>query len=91
MGDIYWQIWVFRPSNQVSVYLQDIPLDSIMFQNATFVQLKKIQKIDFVFQEVDYSRYIKVFQRQWRIYHRMRKKAFKYLRMRELGLSYSLA
>lgn len=90
MSDTYWQIWVIRSPSEYSVYLTDIPLESINFQKATLVLLKKIVKIDFVFLEFDYSRYFKVFQRNWRIYHRMRQKAFKYLRMRELGLSYLL-
>ena len=91
MEDIYWQIWVGRETNSISVYNSEIPLFRMNFENASFIRLKKIQKIHFVFQEFDYTRYFKIFQWRWREYHRIRKKAFKYLRMRELGLPYSLA
>jgi hypothetical protein len=91
MEDTYWQIWVVRDTNTISVYNSEISLFSMNFENASFIKVKKIQKINFVFQEFDYTRYFKIFQWKWRDYHRIRKKAFKYLRMRELGLPYSLA
>jgi len=91
MGDTYWQFWVVYGPNFTSVYNSQIPLFSMKFENASSIRLIKIQKIDFLFVEFDYTRYFKIFQRKWREYHRMRKKAFKYLRMRELGFQYHLA
>jgi hypothetical protein len=90
LEDTYWQIWVFSKPNLLAVYLSDIPIVQMNFETATRIQLKKIQKIDFLFVEFDYTNYFKIFQRQWRIHHRMRKRAFKYLRMREVGLYFSL-
>lgn len=88
--DTYWQIWVHQEPNKIAVYLSDISIFAMNFEKASCIQVKKIQKREFVFTEYDYTRYFKVFQWKWRIYHRMRKRAFKYLRMRELGLYYSL-
>lgn len=91
MEDTYWQIWVQREPNTFSVYNSEIPLFSMKFETACSIKVKKIQIINFEFQEFDYTRYFKIFQRKWREYYSIRKKAFKYLRMRELGLPYILA
>lgn len=87
MNEIYWHIKVKRIHQKWSVYNTEIPLSFMNFQGAISTSLIKIEKINFEFIETDYTRYIKVFQRKWRGWNRIRKKAFKYLRMRELGLA----
>lgn len=90
MNDTYWQLWVERIPSHWSVYNSGIPLISIQFQDALSIKIVKITKVNFEFQEQDYTRYIKVFQRAWRQWRRMRKRWFRHLRLRELGISYPL-
>jgi hypothetical protein len=90
MNDTYWQIWVHRQKSQLSVYLADIPFESMQLQDLEFIRLVKIKKVEFEFIEIDYTRYLKVFQRAWRRIQHIRKHALKYLRLRELGIRYVL-
>jgi hypothetical protein len=91
MDDTYWQVWVRRPGECWSVYHSDIPLSSIQFDGAPFVKLVKlVNQNNGGFKEYNYTRYIVLFQRAWREFHRMRKRWFRHLRMRELGISYPL-
>jgi hypothetical protein len=91
MNDTYWQIWVRRNGECWSVYNSEIPIQSIQFEGAPFVKLVKlVNENNEGFKEYNYTRYIQVFQRAWREWRRMRKRWFRYLRMRELGIPYSL-
>jgi hypothetical protein len=91
MNDTYWQIWVQRQGDSWSVYHTDIPLSSIHFDGALSVKLIKLKNENNTgFQEYNYTRYIKLFQHAWREWHRMRKRWFRHLRMRELGIHHPL-
>ncbi len=90
MEDTYWQIWVRRQSNCWSVYHSEIPLESICFDGAISIKLVKLVNENHRFIEKNYTRYIILFQRAWREWHRMRKRWFRHLRMRELGIHYPL-
>jgi hypothetical protein len=89
MSDTYWQIRVLRQKYQ-SVYASYIPITSVLFNDADVIKIVRITKRNFEFIEEDFTRYIIVFQQRWREWHRMRKKFFKYLRLREIGIQYPL-
>lgn len=69
------------------MYQPDIPFKKMGLEKSMGVSLIKQKMVNFEFIEEDYTRYIKVFQRRWREWHRIRKQAFRYLRLRELGLA----